>query len=134
MPAPRIYNVQGLLGGGGGGGFTPTQAIDEIKSVPFSFSDLSPINAIQLEAGVRVITVGVKITTPFDDALSEISVGFAGTADGYMNIDQNVPNETGEYETNPFRTLALSEYVILTIDKKTSTQGAGLLIVEIDKP
>lgn len=134
MPAPRIYNVQGLLGGGGGGGYTPNQAVDEIKTYPFSFSDSSPINAIQLEAGVRVLTVGIKIITPFNDPLSEIIVGYTGNLNAYMGVDQNVPSETGEYESNPYRTTPSSEYVILSIDKKTSTQGEGVLVVEIDKP
>lgn len=134
MPAPRIYNSQGLVGGGGGGGYTPDQKVDEIKTYPFSFSDSSPINAIQLEAGVKVLSVAVKITTPFNDTASEIMVGYTGNLNAYMGIEQNVASETGEYETNPYRTTPSSEYVILSIDKKTSTQGAGVLIVEIDKP
>lgn len=131
MPCPRIYNLAAISGGGGG---TPTEAIDEIKHYSFSFSTVSPINAIALSAGVRVLTVAIKIITPFDDVDSEIKVGFPGDDDGYMNINQNIASETGEYETNPFRYLASAENVILTIDPKLSTQGEGLLIIEVDKP
>lgn len=129
MPCPRIYNLAAISGGG-----TPTEAIDEIKHFNFSFSTASPINAIALSANVRVLTVAVKIITPFDDPNSEISVGFSGDPSGYMTVDQNIASETGEYETNPFRYLTVAEDVVLTIDPAASTQGEGLLIIEVDKP
>jgi hypothetical protein len=132
MPCPRIYNLAAISGGGGGG--TPTEAIDEIKHYSFNFSTASPINAIALSANVRVLTVAMKIITPFDNPGAEIKVGFPGDDDGYMTFDQNVPQETGEYETNPFRYLASAENVILTINPAGSTQGEGLLIIEVDKP
>lgn len=124
MPASRIYNP--FVGAGGGGSSADAE---EIKTLAFSFSTSSPATILAIPAGGRIISVGVQITTPFDDASSLITIGDAGNTSRLMAANQNIPNEIGESESHVgYQYVALSS-IILTIVPGASTQGSGVAYV-----
>jgi hypothetical protein len=125
MPASRIYNP--FAGSGGGGGTDPNA--EEIKTLPFAFNSASPLLILAIPAGARIISTSVQITTAFDDAAATLTVGDSGDTDRLMTIDQNVPNETGEYESSaPHQYGAITD-INLYISAGTSTMGAGVVVI-----
>ena len=132
MPAPRIYNVQSLAGGGGGS-IPVDQAIDEIKTYPFSFNSPSPINLVALEVGSRVLGITIKITESFNGTNASLTVGKAGQPDFLMNANQNIPQELGDYASNPYYMAGVVETLQLFVSPDGSTQGQGVVVVKLNK-
>jgi hypothetical protein len=72
MPASRIYNP--FVGSGGGGGVGPEA--EEIHTFAFSYTTPSPATAFTIPASGRILSVGIQITTAFDDAATALTVGY----------------------------------------------------------
>jgi len=124
MPVSRIYNP---FVGSGGGGSDPNA--EEIRTMSFSYSDSSPKLIFPIPSGARIVFVQIQITTVFNDAAATLTIGDAGDTDRLMQADQNVPNELGEYESHIGYQYVSSTNVNLIINKGTSTQGAGVVVI-----
>lgn len=127
MPASRIYNPS--VGGGGGGGGSDPNA-EEIKTLPFAFNSSSPLLILAIPAGARIISTQIQITTAFDDAAASLTVGDSGNTSRLMTASQNIPNETGEYESHTPNQYVPITNVNLYISPGASTMGAGVVVIE----
>lgn len=125
MPASRIYNP--YVGTGGGGGTDPNA--EEIRTASFTYNDASPKLIFPIPAGARIVFTQIQITTAFDDPAATLTLGDAGDTDRLMTADQNVPSETGEYESHVGYQYASITNVNLIVNKGTSTQGAGVVVI-----
>lgn len=126
MPASRIYNP--FVGAGGGGGGAGPEA-EEIHTFAFSYNTPSPATLFSIPANGRILTVGVQITTAFNDAAATISIGDGGNTSRLMTTSQNIPNEVGESESHVGYQYVASTPILLTISPGTSTQGSGVAYI-----
>lgn len=124
MPASRIYNP---FVGAGGGGAGPEA--EEIHTFAFSYTTPSPAIAFTIPASGRILSVGVQITTAFDDAATTISVGDGGNTSRLMNSSQNIPTEIGESESHIGYQYVASTPILLTLSPGASTQGSGVVYI-----
>jgi hypothetical protein len=127
MPFPRIYPTVY-----NGGGVIPPG--ENWIAFDFNFLTPNPTKCFTIPTGYRILTCQVEITTPFNDAAATIKVGNLAQADKFMTDSENVPNEVGEYESNPYQVLAADEDVYVSIIKAGATQGAGAVLIEFDQP
>lgn len=124
MPASRIYNP---FVGGTGGGVGPEA--EEIHTFAFNFSTPSPATLFSIPANGRILTVGIQITTAFDDAAASLSIGDGGNPSRLMTMNQNIPSEIGESESHVGYQYVASTPILLTISPGISTQGAGVAYI-----
>lgn len=125
MPQSRIYNP--FVGAGGGGGTDPNA--EEIRTMSFGYNDASPKLVFPIPAGARIVFCQIQITTPFDDAAATLTLGDSGDASRLMSADQNMPDQLGEYESHVGYQYGSITNVNLTINKLSSTQGAGVVVI-----
>ena len=125
MPQSRIYNP--FVGSGGGGGTDPNA--EEIRTMSFGYNDSSPKLVFPIPAGARIVFTQIQITTAFNDAAATLKLGDAGLDDRLMSTDENIPSETGEYESHLGYQYAAITNVNLIINKGLSTQGAGVVVI-----
>jgi hypothetical protein len=124
MPASRIYNP---FVGAGGGGAGPEA--EEIFTFAFNHTTPSPASAFSIPAGGRILTVGLQITTAFDDPASTLTIGDGGNPSRLMSAAQNIPYEMGESESHVGYQYAASTAILLTITPGASTQGSGVMYI-----
>jgi hypothetical protein len=125
MPQSRIYNP--FVGAGGGGGTDPNA--EEIRTVSFAYNNASPKLVFPIPAGARIVFAQIQITTAFNDAAATLKLGDAGDDDRLMTVDQNMPDQVGEYESHTGYQYASVTNVNLTISPGASTQGAGVVVI-----
>lgn len=127
MPGSRIYNP--YVGASGGGGGSDPNA-EEIKTFPFAYNSSSPLTVLSIPAGARIIKTTIQLQTTFNDAAATLKIGDAVVNDRLMTVDQNIPNEIGEYQsTTPYQYVAITN-LNLYMNPGTSTQGAGVVVIE----
>ena len=126
MPASRIYNP--FVGSGGGGGGVGPEA-EEVHTYAFSYTTSSPATVFSIPATGRILTVGLQITTAFDDAATTLIVGDGGNSSRLMNSSQNIPTEIGESESHIGYQYVASTPILLTISPGASTQGSGVVYI-----
>lgn len=126
MPASRIYNP--FVGAGGGGGGAGPEA-EEIHTYAFSYTTPSPATVFTIPASGRILSVGIQITTAFDDLSATLSVGDGGNTSRLMSASQNIPSEIGESESHIGYQYVASTPILLTINPGTSTQGSGVVYI-----
>lgn len=131
MPASRIYNPS-VADGGGGGGSDPVAI--EIMVASFNYNDSSPKSLFSLPAGTKILTCQIIIQSDFNDAAATLSVGDSGDDDRYMQVQENVPSASGEYEANRYYLLPGVTTIELKITPGTSTQGSGQVVIEYKQP
>lgn len=125
MPASRIYNPS--VAGGGGGGTDPNA--EEIRTMSFAYNDATPKLVFPIPAGSRIVFVQIQITTPFNDPSATLKIGDASVDDRLMNVDQNMPDQIGEYESHLGYQYVPLTNINLKINKGASTQGAGIVVI-----
>ncbi|MEO5348888.1 MAG: hypothetical protein H7836_04505 [Magnetococcus sp. YQC-3] len=125
MPQSRIYNP--FVGSGGGGGSDPNA--EEIRTMSFGYNDASPKLVFPIPAGARIVFAQIQITTPFNDASATLTIGDSGDVSRLMSSSQNIPSESGEYESHTGYQYGSTTNVNLTINKGASTQGAGVVVI-----
>ena len=126
MPFPRIYKLTQTP--------SPSTPGREIVTKTFEFDDASPKKVFTLVAGFRVLTAQIIINEIFDDPAATLELGDGVTVDKYISANDNIPNELGEYEANPYVVLTANLDFYLTIVKGASTQGKGVVVVVYDQP
>jgi len=124
MPFPRIYNLESA----------EDSTANEIKTGAFSFNDASPKTVFTLQNTSQILTMQIKIDTPFDGIAPKLEVGVGGNINKYIKDWQNDPKVADEYETNPFEVLAADTPILITITPSGSTQGSGIVVCEYKKP
>jgi hypothetical protein len=126
MPASRIYNP--FVGAGSGGGGVGPEA-EEVHTYAFSYLTASPATVFSIPANGRILTVGVQITTAFDDSATTITIGDGGNASRLMSAAQNIPDEVGESEAHVGYQYVSSTAILLTLSPGASTQGEGVVYI-----
>jgi hypothetical protein len=126
MPFPRVYGINA-----GGGPSTPDKTW---VAENFLFSDASPKKVFTIPAGYSIITCQIIINTVFDDATTTLKVGTLALDNKYMADTANSPTESGEYETNPYQAVLVDTDIYLTLAPGASTQGAGVVQLELSQP
>ena len=98
--------------------------------VDFDYTTASPLLLRPTVNGDHVTSVCVAITTAFDGVVS-ITVGSPGMTDGLHQAIDNLPAQTGQYETWPnFRYTGVDQ-IQLYITATGSTTGAGVITTMI---
>lgn len=127
MPASRIYNSCGCIGGGGGGA-----TAEEVVTLPFNFNDASPEVIVNIPANSRIISTMIQLTTPFDDSSATLSVGDDLNPSRLFDASEIEIDEEDEYISyNTFHYLANTD-LKLTLNPAASTQGAGVVVIIYD--
>lgn len=100
----------------------------------FNWNTPSPFNLYTIPINYRIITCQIRIHTPFNDAASKLKVGTLAIANRFMTEDENVPNEIGEYESNPYLLTSAATDIYITITPAAASQGFGTVLLEFDQP
>ena len=99
----------------------------------FRFDDVSPKTLFTIPAGYIVTKCKVIFNEAFDDAAATIVIGDAGLANRFMEADENVPYEICACESERYFPVAAPLSVLASINKLTSSQGGGLIIIEVER-
>lgn len=113
-------------GSGGGGGGVP-----QIVVVPFDFSTASPLVVQAITTGQLVKSATIRIDTVFDDATATLALGTTSSPSLFLATNENVPTQLGDYESIPNYSVTANENIELTITPGASTQGAGVVIIDL---
>lgn len=125
------FNLTRLLSliGGGGGSSVPTvkQAV--------THTSVSPVVVTALSVGDVVVDVYLKVTTEFDGAAPEVTVGTTATPDLYMEAGDSDLTATNTYQVTPMGevTGAATNLEITLAGMGGATQGTALLVALIHR-
>ena len=97
----------------------------------FAYGDTSPLRIGSIPAGKRVLRCHVKVETTFDGAAPTLSVGDAGSVGRLQATTDNAPGTADVYSSTPMHRYAAATNVNVYITPDASTQGAGVVILEI---
>jgi hypothetical protein len=112
----------------------PTLDPQWVESLEFSFNSPSPINVYEAKTGETVISQQIIITEEFDDPAATLEFGDAGNPARHIAANENEPTTVAEYAIQrAFKYLADTQ-TILTINPGASTQGKGIILLQVDRP
>jgi hypothetical protein len=101
------------------------------RKLSFNYNDGATVNiGAVIPSGAIVRKITLAITTPFNDIAATLSVGTSGDADAYMLTTENDAQDAGTYEVSRLTSLGADTQAALAISAGTSTQGAGMLIID----
>ena len=108
-------------------------AMPRVLTKRFTYADTSPSLIGLAPNGKLVLHVRVFITQTFDGTGAALTVGSGGTPNDLMASTDNTPGTVGLYEKSPAVQYGADTNINITITPGTgATQGAGLVIVEIE--
>lgn len=113
--APNGYNVGGPSGGDKRF-FTTLNAFVE-------HDDPSPINIGTLLEGTTVLSIDLTVETPFDDPLSNVTVGTAADPSFFMHEDLSDPSVQGTFISQERKKISTTSDIKVWVDPGSSTQG-----------
>lgn len=97
--------------------------------VRFDFGDATPKPIVTVPANRVVRAASINILTAFDDAAATLELG---TPDDLMEATDSAPSMLGTYGTEPSVQYGIDTLVELTITAGTSTQGSGLVTIQLE--
>lgn len=125
------FNLTRLLSLIGGGGGSSTSTIKQV----ITFASVSPVVVTALSVGDVVVDVYVKVTTDFDGAAPEITVGTTATPDLYMAAGDSDLTATNTYQATPMdEVVGVATNLEVTVSGMAgATQGSALLVALIHR-
>ena len=100
----------------------------------FTFSSASPVVVTALGAGDVVVDVYVKVSTTFNGALPEVTVGTTATSDLFMQAGDSDLTSANTYQTTPMEEIgAATNLEISLTGMGGATQGTALLVALIHR-
>lgn len=103
----------------------------ETVEVPFAFNTASPLAIRSMVAGETVINAEIQIITTFDDGAAALDLGTVATPGLIIPAANNIPGTVGVYRNDVNFPFAAPANVRLTITPGTSTQGSGIVVMQI---
>lgn len=105
----------------------------EPHEIPFAFGDVIPKLLFMCPPNKVIYSVEIIMKVAFDDVTSTLQVGDTTTVDSLMAADQNAPYIASTFSTSPRVFYGTSTQIELTINAGTSTQGSGLLVINVQR-
>lgn len=98
----------------------------------FSHGDSTPkLLSLPITGLIHRVLIGIEI--PFDTP-STLSIGTVGNPSLLMTIGQNLPAETGQFESSPNENLVNQQIILAIAPGLGISQGSGFVIVEYSVP
>lgn len=99
--------------------------------VAFAFNTASPLTIRSMVAGETIVNAEIQIDTVFDDPAATLQLGTIAQPGLIIPTGNNIPTSTGVYRTDLNYPFTAAANVILTITPGVSTQGSGLVVMQI---
>jgi hypothetical protein len=94
--------------------------------VPFDFSDSSPVLIGRSQPNLTIGEVVLEIITPFDNALTTITVGDLSDLSRLLSSDSSDPNVSASYISQPNHKYVSETDIYLSISG-VNTTGSGIV-------
>lgn len=122
----NLTRLLSLIGGGGGAAPTVKQSI--------THASVSPVVVTALSVGDVVVDVYLKVTTDFDGAAPEVTVGTTATPDLFMQAGDSDLTATNTYQVTPVEEIGAATNLEVTLaGMGGATQGTALLVALIHR-
>ena len=99
--------------------------------IPFQYNVVSPFPLITVPAGVLVKSITTYVEQAFDDPTAILSVGDLIDPEALQN--NVIPDEAAAYQSTPVLEFAVDTDIFLYVSPGTSTQGAGIISIELQE-
>lgn len=100
--------------------------------IAFAHGDASPRTLFTATAGQRLVSIRLRIDTPFDGIGAALAIGDAADPDRWMATEASDPTEAGTYIATPDDVLTVDTEIRLTITRGDGTdQGAGVITITL---
>lgn len=103
----------------------------DLLEIPFTFGTASPLVITALRTTDRVVRSEVEITTAFDDPAAAVQLGVVGAPNTILTSEEADAQLIGTYRTMNVTSVGALANVILTLTPAGSTQGAGVVRLQI---
>lgn len=104
---------------------------DHCRKYSFDFEDAATFNLGDIvPAGKTFRSIVLRVDTPFNDIAATAKIGTVTDPEFIMKANENDLQDVGVYESSLAKDADTDLQLIVTLDKGTSTQGSGKIIVE----